>query len=126
MGKNKYSKGLGFIHIPHSTVSHSMDIYLTRDMDTTKTKPSQENLSKSMNGKDMGIPKYFPWIGYKYSHTLGNLWKLVFDIWEPCGFLNSIDFYPDPIAWEYISFPQTIPIAWNFTFIDTIWIIWVS
>ena len=37
----------------------------------------RENLSKPMNGKDMGIPIYFPWVEKKYFHTLGNLCKLV-------------------------------------------------
>ena len=65
-------------------------------------------------GKDMGIPIYFPRIGQKYSHTLGNLWKLVSDISELCGFFNSIDFYRKPTVWEYISFPHNILIVWNF------------
>ena len=43
-------------------------------------------LWKSMSGKDMVIHIYFPWIGKKYSHALGNLWKLVSHIWELCGF----------------------------------------
>ena len=68
-----------------------------------------------MSEKDMGIPIYFPWIGKKYSHTLGNLWKLVSHIWKLCGFLNSIDFDSKPMVWEYISFPHNIPIVWNFT-----------
>ena len=69
-----------------------------------------KNLSKSMNGKDMGIPTYFQWTGKKYSHTLWNLWKLVSNIWELCGFLNS-----KTIVWEYISSPHNIPLVWNFT-----------
>ena len=36
-----------------------------------------KNLLKSMSGKDMGILIFFPRIGKKYSHTLGNLCKLV-------------------------------------------------
>ena len=74
-----------------------------------------KNLSKSMSGKDMGIPIYFPWLGKQHSHTLGNLWKLVSHIRELCGFLTSIDFYSKPIVWEYISFPDNVPIVWNFT-----------
>ena len=68
-----------------------------------------------MNGKDMGIPIYFPWIRKKYSHTLGNLWRLVSHISELCGFFNSTEFYSKPIVWEYISFHQNIPIVWIFT-----------
>ena len=61
-----------------------------------------------------GYSIYFPWIGKKYSQTLGNLWKLVSHIWELCGFLNSIEFYSKPIVWEYISFHHNIPIVWIF------------
>ena len=75
----------------------------------------RKNLLKSMSWEDIGIPIFFPWIGKIYSHTLGNLWKLNSHIWELCGFINSIDFYSKPMVWEYISFPQNIPIAWNFT-----------
>ena len=75
----------------------------------------RKNLLKSMSGKDMGILIYFPWIGKKYSHTLGNIWKLFSHIWEMCGFLNSIDFYSKPMIWKYISFLHNIPIVWNFT-----------
>ena len=63
----------------------------------------------------MGITIHFPWIEKKYSHTLGNLWKLVSHIWELYGFLNSIDFYSKPTVWKYISIPHNIPIVWNFT-----------
>ena len=69
------------------------------------SKLHRKNLLKSMSGKDMGIPIYFPWIGKKYSHTLGNLWKLVSHIWELCGFLNSIDFYEFFIIFKSIQFP---------------------
>ena len=74
----------------------------------------RKNLSKFMSGKDMGIPIYFLWIGEKYSHILGNLWKLVSYIWELCGFLNSIYFYSRSTVWEYISFPHDISTVWNF------------
>ena len=46
---------------------------------------------------------------------MGNLWKLVPNIWELCEFLNPRDFNPKPIVWEYISFPHNIPTVWNFT-----------
>ena len=95
------------------------------------SKLHRKNLLKSMSGKDMGISIYFPCIGKKYSHTLGNLWKLVSHIWELCGFLNSIDFYSKPMVWEYISFPHNIPIVWNFTlpiihFFHILGIVWIS
>ena len=75
----------------------------------------RKNLSESMSGKGVGIPIYFPWIRKKYSHTLGNLWKLVSHIWKLCGFFNSISFYSNSTVWEYISFPHNIPIVWHFT-----------
>ena len=75
----------------------------------------RKNISKSKSGKDMGIPTYFPWIGEKYFHILGNLWKLVSHISELCRFFYSIGFYSISIVWEYISFPNNIPIVWNFT-----------
>ena len=69
---------------------------------------------KEVSGKIYGY-SYFLWIEKKYSHTLGNIWKLVSHIWELCGFLNSMGFYSKPLVWEYISFPHNIPIGWNFT-----------
>ena len=95
------------------------------------SKLHRKNLLKFMSGKNMGIPIYFPWIGKKYSHTLGNLWKLVSHIWKLCGFLNSIDFDSKPMVWEYISFPHNIPIVWNFTlpiihFFHILGIVWIS
>ena len=62
-----------------------------------------------MNVKDMGIPIFFRLIWKKYSHTLGNLWILVFHILAFCRFLNLIDFYSKPVVWEYISFSHNIP-----------------
>ena len=50
------------------------------------------NLSRSIIGKVMDIPIYFPWTGKKYSHTLGNLRELVSRIWKLCGLPNSIIF----------------------------------
>ena len=86
---------------------------------------TRKNLLKSMSGKDMGILIYFPWIGKKYSHTLGNLWKLVSHIWELGRFLNSIDFYSKPMVWEYISFPQYSH-SMKLYITHTLWIIWIS
>ena len=84
-----------------------------------------------MSGKDTCIPIYFTWTGKKYSHTSGNLWKLVSHICELYGFLNSIGFYSKPMVWEYISFPHNIPIVWNFTlpiihFFHILGIVWIS
>ena len=72
-------------------------------------------LSKSMSGKDKGIPIYFSRIGKFFFHILGNLWKLVSHIWELCGFFNSTGFYSNTIVWEYISFPQNISVYTEFT-----------
>ena len=76
--------------------------------DIVGTVKHRKNLSKPMNGKNMGIPIYFQWIGKKYSHTLGNLWKVVSHIRELCRFFNSVDFYSKPTVWDYISFPHNI------------------
>ena len=75
---------------------------------------TQEKSRKFHEWERYGYPHLFYMNWKKYSHTLGNLWKLISHIWELCGFINSIDFYSKPMVWEYISFPQNIPIAWNF------------
>ena len=54
----------------------------------------------------MGIPISFLWIGKKYSHALGNLWKLVSHIWELCG---NISVFPIIFScYEILHFPYSV------------------
>ena len=75
-----------------------------------------------MSGKDMCIPIHFPRTGKKYSHTLGNLWKLVSHIWELyLGFVITSNFIKNPQPGNDMSFHRIflfyenlhIPIRWE-------------
>ena len=57
---------------------------------------NKKNLSKSMSGKDLGIPIYFPWNGEK-----------------------ALTFFQKPTAWEQYGFPQNIPMIWEFVHSQT-------
>ena len=62
----------------------------------------RKNLSRSMNGKDMDIPIYFPWTGK-----------------------NIPKFLQKPTDWEWYGLPQNISMFWEFVHSQTLGIKWV-
>ena len=117
MGKQKHSKAIGFLHISCEALIHTIPKIWEKWIPIVSKKygKTQEKSFKIHEWERYGYRHLFFMNWEKYSHSLGNLWKLVSHIWELCEFFNSIDFYSKPIVWEYVSFSHNTLIVWNFT-----------